>query len=457
MTSPTGFRLPRLCLPRRGTDLAKWAVIACDQYTSEPEYWRRVEEAVGDAPSALHLIFPEVHLEASDAQERIARIQSAMRRYLAEGLFVEREGAVLVERTVDGRTRRGLMLELDLEHYDYSPASTSLIRPTEGTIVARLAPRIEVRRGAELELPHILVLIDDPGQTVIEPLAEARDALEPLYETELMLGGGHVRGFAVDAARGAAAARALGALARPEVMAQRYDVPMGTPPMLFAVGDGNHSLATAKSIWEQAKADRGAEVGMNHPSRYALVEVENIHDPALHFAPIHRLLFGVRADVRAVLAEAFGARFSCGDVPGAEAMRAQVQAQQGEVAGMAATGMTTGKGRRADQAIGLVEPGGRFGVIRIADPPAALAVGTLQPVIDRLVEQGGATAVDYVHGDEALERLAQQPGCTGFHLGTVAKGELLKRVMHEGPLPRKTFSMGEAREKRYYVEARKIR
>lgn len=454
MTVPTGFRLPRLCLPHRGTDLAKWAVIACDQHTSEPAYWRRVEEAVGDAPSTLHLIFPEVHLEASDAKDRIARIQGAMRRYLAEGLLVEHEGAVLVERTVDGRARRGLMLELDLEHYDFSATSASLIRPTEGTIVARLAPRIEVRRGAELELPHILVLVDDPDHTVIEPITAARAALAPLYETELMLGGGSVRGFAVDAARGAAAARALGALARPEVMAQRYEVPSGTPAMLFAVGDGNHSLATAKSIWEQAKAT----VGMEHPSRWALVEAENIHDPALHFAPIHRLLFGVRTDVRAALAEAFGPRLSCSAVPSAEAMRAQVQAQQAAAAAAAASGKAgaTAQGR-ADQVAGLVQPGGRCAVIRIADPPASLAVGTLQPFIDRLVEHGAAAAVDYVHGDEALERLAQQPGCAGFHLGTVAKGELLKRVMHEGPLPRKTFSMGEAHEKRYYVEARRIR
>lgn len=454
MQASIGFRLPRVCLPRGGIDLAKWAVIACDQYTSEPEYWQRVEQAVGDAPSTLRLIFPEAHLEASDAPARIARIQGAMRRYLAEGLFVEREGAVLVERTVEGRTRRGLMLELDLEHYDFSATSTSLIRPTEGTIVARLAPRIEVRRGAELELPHILVLIDDPDRTVIEPIAAAHASLEPLYETELMLGGGSVRGFAVDAARGLAAARSLEALARPEVMMRRYDVPAGTPPMLFAVGDGNHSLATAKSIWEQTKAQPGGNAGMDHPSRFALVEVENIHDPALHFAPIHRLLFGVRSDVRAALAEAFGPRFSCREVPDAEAMRAQVQTLQAAVAG---TGATVSPGRRADQAAGLVEPGGRCSVICIADPPASLAVGTLQPFIDRLVARGGAAAVDYVHGDESLQRLAQQPECAGFHLGTVAKGELLKRVMHEGPLPRKTFSMGEAHEKRYYVEARKIR
>ena len=439
MAFSTGFRLPRTCLPAPGIDLAKWAVIACDQYTAEPAYWDRVAQQVGDAPSTLQLIFPEVHLGAADAPARIARIQQAMQRYLAQDLFVEREGAVYVERTVDGRTRRGLMIELDLEHYDFSDGSTSLIRPTEGTIVARLAPRIAVRRGAELELPHVLVLIDDPDCTVIEPLAAARAALAPLYDTDLMLGGGHVAGFAVDAQRGERAAQALDALARPQVFAARYGVDAQTPPMLFAVGDGNHSLATAKSIWEQVRST----VGPDHPSRYALVEVENIHDPALHFAPIHRLLFGVKADVRAALAEAFGPGLSCTDVTSAELMRERVKAMRDSP--------------HSRQAAGLVGPGPRFSVIEIADPPSTLAVGTLQPFIDGFVAQGGATEIDYVHGDEVLQRLAQAPGSVGFHIGTVAKDELLRRVVHEGPLPRKTFSMGEAHEKRYYVEARRIR
>jgi hypothetical protein len=454
----TGFRLPRLCLPRSGLDLSKWAVIACDQYTSEPEYWRRVEQEVGTAPSALHLIFPEVYLDAADAKARIARIQAAMQRYLQEGLLVEHDGAVLVERTIEGRTRRGLLLELDLEHYDYAATSTSLIRPTEGTIVARLAPRIEVRREATLELPHILVLIDDPDGTVIEPLAAARHALAPLYDTELMLGGGHVAGFAVDAQRGAAAAAALTALAQPETMVRRYGVPPGTPPMLFPVGDGNHSLATAKAIWEQSKAS----VGMAHASRFALVEVVNIHDAALHFAPIHRLLFGVRVDVREALAAAFGARFSMREVASAEELQAEVQAEARAAAQGAASPQVFGLvdhagATRATGAAGVMGADTRFAVARIADPPASLAVGTLQPLIDRLVADGEAKAVDYVHGDEALARLAQQPGHAGFHLGTVAKSELLKRVLQDGPLPRKTFSMGEAHEKRYYVEARRIR
>lgn len=442
MPPPTGFRLPRLCLPAPGVDLARWAVVACDQYTSEPEYWQRVERFVGTAPSTLHLTFPEVYLEAPDAAARIGRIQQAMADCESRGLLVEHDGAVLVERTVDGRTRRGLMLELDLEHYDFSATSTSLIRPTEGTIVARLAPRIAVRRGAPLELPHILVLIDDPDGTVIEPVAAARASLARLYDTDLMEGGGHVAGHAVDAARGAGVVRALTALAAPALFEARHGVPAGTPPMLFAMGDGNHSLATAKSIWDETKA----RVGLDHPSRFALVEVVNIHDPALHFAPIHRVLFGVQADVRRALAEAFGARLTCTDVADGAAMRARVQAVH-EADG----------GRGGRQAVGLVGPGARFAVAEIVSPPAPLAVGTLQPVLDRLVAQGGAASIDYVHGDDVVERLGAQAGHAGFHLAGLGKHELLTRVVKEGPLPRKTFSMGEAHEKRFYMEARRIR
>ncbi len=430
------FRVPRTCLPRAGVDLSRWAVVACDQYTSEPDYWRTVAQFVGQAPSTLHLTFPEVFLGNADAPDRIARIQAAMRDYLAQGLLQEREGAIYVERTVGGHTRRGLMLELDLAHYDYAATSTSLIRPTEGTIVSRLAPRIEVRRAAELELPHVLVLIDDPGCTVIEPLAAARAALQPLYQTPLMQGGGDLAGWLVPEGLMATAAQALCALGTPQACAARYALPPGTPPMLFAVGDGNHSLATAKAIWESHKDSLGPQ----HPSRYALVEVENIHDPALHFEPIHRVLFGVTLDVRQALLQAFGDRLTCTDMPNAEAMRQRVQAT-------AASG----------QACGLIGPGERFAVLAFRDAPSPLVVGTIQAFIDGLLAQGGAAEVDYVHGDDVLERLGQQPGHIGWHLPVLGKSELLGRVLRSGPLPRKTFSMGEAHEKRFYMEARRIR
>jgi hypothetical protein len=433
----TAFRPPRLILPRHGTDMYKWAVVACDQYTSEPEYWAQTAREVGSAPSTLHLVFPEVYLDAADAPQRIAGIQRTMRQYLADGLLVDHEGAVYVERTVGGHTRRGLMLEIDLEHYDFSAASASLIRPTEGTIVARLAPRIAVRRQAELELPHVLVLIDDPHDTVIGPIAARREALRTLYDTALMQGGGHLSGRAVDAALGQAACRALAALGDARAFEARYGVAPGTPPLLFAVGDGNHSLATAKAIWDSVKAD----VGPGHPSRWALVEVENIHDPALHFAPIHRLLFGVRADVRQALAAHFGARLSLTDVPDGDTLRARVQAAPAAV-----------------HAAGLIGPGARFTLAEVRQPTGSLALATFQGVVDALVERADAREIDYVHGDEVLERLATEaPDRVGLHLPTLGKSELLRRVVHDGPLPRKTFSMGHAHEKRFYVEARRIR
>lgn len=436
MSDPSCFRPPRLLLPGPGVDLARWAVIACDQHTSEPEYWDQVGREVGDAPSTLHLIFPEVHLGKPDAAARVRRIQDTMRDYLARDLFREHAGAVYVERTIDGRVRRGLMLELDLEHYDFSPTSASLIRPTEGTMVERLAPRIEVRRGAELELPHVLMLIDDPACEVIEPIGADRGQLATLYQTDLMLGGGHVAGYAVDERRFARAAQALRARMDPKAFAAHYAVAEGTPLMQFASGDGNHSLATAKAYWDSIKASAGRD----HPSRFALVEVVNIHDPALRFEPIHRLLFGVSADLRQALARSFGDRLSCVDVPSAAAMRARVQAARGD-----------------RHAAGLIGPGGRFAVVEIDDPGTTLAVGVLQPVLDRFIAEGGAASIDYVHGDEALERLAMADGCIGVHLAPISKHDLLRMVVREGPTPRKTFSMGEAHEKRYYIEARRIR
>lgn len=436
MGAQTCFRLPRILLPSPGIDLAKWAVIACDQYTSEPEYWRSAADEVGEAPSTLHMIFPETYLGQSDATARIRSIQDTMRSYLAKEMFREREGAVYVERTLGDRTRRGLMLELDLEQYDFGSKSVTPIRPTEGTMVERLAPRIAVRRDAELELPHILVLIDDPACTVIEPLGTERRMLRKLYETELMMRGGHVAGYAVDPERGERVTRALHALANSAAFSKRYGVPEGTAVMLFAVGDGNHSLATAKAFWVSIK---GA-VGIDHPSRFALVEVVNIHDPALEFSPIHRLLFGVTANVRHAMDEEFGHRLSCTDVPSAVAMRERVHAADG-----------------SRHAVGLIGPGRRFSVIEVADPRSSLAVGTFQPFVDRFIERGGATHVDYVHGDDALERLAIESHNVGLHLPAVGKGDLLRMVVREGPLPRKAFSMGEANEKRFYIEARRIR
>jgi hypothetical protein len=438
MAHPSCFRSPHLLLPRADIDLQRWSVIACDQYTSDPGYWERVAGQVGDAPSTLHLTFPEVFLASADKSERIARIQAAMRRYLAEGLLRDHAGAVLVERSLpDGRVRRGLMLELDLEHYDHAPSSTSLIRPTEGTIVERIAPRLEVRQGAELELPHILVLIDDPQRTVIEPLAAQCARLKPLYDTPLMQGGGRVAGLALDAKAQAHLVQALQALGDGAAFAARHGLPPDTPPMLFAMGDGNHSLATAKACWDRIKATAGPD----HPARWALVEVENIHDPALEFSPIHRLLVGVAGEIRQALAAHFGARVRIVDQPDAAAMRAALAALP-----------------RSQHAAGLVQPGGRHALVVVADAPAAqLDVATFQDFVDALLARGGAREVDYVHGDDALAQLARAEGNAGLHLATLGKSELIGRVARHGPLPRKSFSMGEADEKRFYLEARRIR
>jgi hypothetical protein len=433
--SDIGIQIPQVYLPKAGIDPQKWAVIACDQFTSEPEYWHDVEKIVGDAPSTLNLTFPEVHLEKPGEAERIQSIQLAMRRYLDEGILQPHEGFVYVERTIDGRTRKGVMLCLDLERYDYNKGSSSLIRATEGTIVDRLPPRIKIREGADLEFPHILVLIDDPDKTVIEPLMAAKGNFEKLYDFDLMLDSGHLAGYAVNAEHENQVVEALRGLAKPETFAAKYEVSKDEPVLLFAMGDGNHSLATAKAIWEKNKA----QVGMDHPSRYALVEIENVHDEALEFEPIHRVLFNLKKDVFAEMKAFFGGNYKYTPVASGAEMTSRVDNADGE-----------------KQVIGVVGGGQQFGVIEIADPATNLAVGTIQAFLDGFLKNGGAEKIDYVHGEDVVERLSLQNGNVGFYLAGMHKNELFKTVILDGALPRKTFSMGEAREKRFYMEARKI-
>ncbi|MDR3370941.1 DUF1015 domain-containing protein [Rhodoferax sp.] len=433
--SDIGIQIPQVVLPKAGTDLQKWAVVACDQYTSEPSYWQDVQRLVGEAPSTLNLIFPEVYLEQAGAPERIAAISRTMNTYLQADLFEQHEGLVYIERTVAGKTRHGIMLCLDLECYDIRAGSSSLIRPTEGTIVDRLPPRIKIREAAALELPHILVLVDDPEHSVIAPLTAAKAGFEPLYDVELMQGGGHLAGFAVTLEAQDQVVQALRALAQPDTFAAKYGVDQDQPVLLFAMGDGNHSLATAKAIWDKKKP----LVGMDHPSRYALVEIENVHDHALEFEPIHRVLFGLKKDLLAELSRAWAGRFTYTEVATAAAMIQRVDGAQG-----------------AKQVVGLVGGGQTFGVIEIDQPSSNLAVGTLQTFLDQFVQDAGADAIDYVHGADVLERLALQPGNAGFYLAGMPKTDLFKTVILEGALPRKTFSLGQAHEKRFYMEARKI-
>ena len=433
--SDIGIQIPQVYLPKAGIDLHKWAVIACDQFTSEPEYWHDVEKIVGDAPSTLNLTFPEVYLEKPGEEERIQSVQSTMRKYVDEGIFQSRDGLIYVERTVGEKTRKGVMLCLDLECYDYNKGSSSLIRATEGTIVDRLPPRIRIRQCATIELPHILVLIDDPQHTVIEPLSAAKPKLEKLYDFDLMLDSGHLAGYAVSDEYENQVVAALRDLVKPETFSAKYSVGKDEPVLLFAMGDGNHSLATAKAIWEKMKP----QVGMDHPSRYALVEVENVHDDVLEFEPIHRVLFGLKKDLFAELKKTFGDNFSYTEVADGTEMTQRVDSAEG------------GK-----QAIGLVGGGKSFGVIEITNPSSNLAVGTIQSFLDVFLKNGGAEKIDYVHGEDVVERLALQAGNAGFYLAGMDKSELFKTVILDGALPRKTFSMGEAKEKRFYMEARKI-
>ena len=430
-----GIQTPKIYFPKKGTDLTKWAVIACDQFTSEPEYWQEVEKLVGKAPSTYNLILPEVFLEKAGETARIQSIQATMRTYLDKGILQPHEGLIYVERTVLGRTRRGIVLCLDLERYDFTKGSTSLIRATEGTIVERLPPRMKIRSGAVLELPHILVLIDDPERTVIEPAEKVKGGLEKIYDFDLMLSSGHLTGYAVSEELEAQVVASLRNLAKPDVFAAKYGISRDKPVLLFAMGDGNHSFATAKAIWERMKP----EVGLDHPARYALVEIENVHDQGLEFEPIHRVLFGLKRDIFAALKGWFGANFMYTPVSSAEEMVKAVD---------------EAKGPR--QVIGLVGGGKELGIIEIANPSSNLPVGTLQAFLDPFIKEGGADRIDYLHGQEIVCKLGAQPGNAGFYVPGMHKSDLFKTVILDGALPRKTFSMGEAKEKRFYMEARKI-
>jgi hypothetical protein len=433
--SDIGVQVGEILLPKPGTDLSKWAVIACDQFTSQPQYWQNVKEQVGDAPSTLHLILPEVYLGTPEEGGRVQTTQAAMQRYLNEDLLVPQDSMIYVERRVEGRMRRGLMLSLDLEQYDFRKESQSLIRATEGTILERLPPRMRIREGASLEVPHILVLIDDPEGSVIETLAKHKDRLTPIYDTELMLGSGLVTGYRVDDPRQEEQVVAgLRKLADPASFASRYGVSPDKDVLLFAVGDGNHSLATAKSIWEKIKS----QVGPDHPARYALVEIENVHDEGLIFEPIHRVLFGVQADLNAALSDFFSERARVEPVSNAAEMLAAVRHS------------TPGQ-----HVVGVASPQGWM-KLTISSPTSNLPVGTLQAFLDDWGKKGGFSHIDYVHGDEVTIDLGAQPGNLGFVLPAMNKSDLFKTVILDGALPRKTFSMGEAKEKRFYMESRRI-
>ncbi len=430
-----GARVPKICMPKPGTNLKTWAVIACDQFTSEPEYWEETERLVGDAPSTLHLIFPEIYLEDSDADTRIENIHETMRSYLASGILEEQEEAIhLVQRAPEGAPPRwGILLCLDLEQYDYSPDASTLIRATEGTIVERIPPRLKVRRNAPVELPHILVLIDDPQKLVIEPLVRHLDQCEEVYHVDLIQGGGTIRGYRVSSPLLLdRAANGLNLLA-----GEVSDSP--EKQILFAVGDGNHSLATAKASWEEIKqqASDPDEI-MDHPARWALVEIENIHDPGLVFEPIHRVLFHAdRSRIEAAFAQvcSMWEYISCGSI---EEMNKLIN-----------------RGREESHVVGTVFDG-HFGCYIFHHPTHAIPVGTLQAALDAYLSKEGSASIDYIHGEESTKQLGTKSGNIGFFLPRIDKFTFFNTIEADGALPRKTFSMGEAVEKRYYFEARRI-
>lgn len=412
------LRTGDILLPSADVDPTVWACIACDQFTSQPEYWREVEALVGDRPSTLRLILPECDL--AQASARVPKIHASMREYLSQGVLASAvsNGFILTERSTGSGARIGLMALLDLESYDYRAGSISPVRATEGTIVERIPPRLGVRRGAPLETSHVLMLLDDPMQSVVEPLYEKRDELTKLYDFPLMMNGGHLTGYAItDPADISAIFTAL------EMIQTRLT---GEHPVLYAVGDGNHSLATAKAYWEEIKAMLPASAQNEHPARYALIELENIHDDAMQFEPIHRVLFGYDGDT---LMEELGHYLT-------------------------SHGMSLAGGTDAQEITCVFE--GKEVSLSVSGSTHPMAVGTLQAFLDTWMPAHPGTRLDFVHGETAVRSLVTGEQAIGFLLPAMDKNLLFPTVQQQGALPRKTFSMGEAHEKRYYMECRRL-
>lgn len=407
---PADILLPKNC------DMEKWAVIACDQFTSDGAYWERVRERAGEAPSTIHLILPEAELGTPGEDAHIQEINRTMAAYQQEGVFAEYKNCyIYVERTLQsGAVRKGLIGKLDLDAYDYLPGSRSDIRATEKTVTERIPPRQRVRRGAPIELPHVLMLCDDHQKCLIEPVAAKKDRLKKLYDFDLMEGGGHICGWLVAGEDAEAFDAALAEYVAH--VGEKYTGIEGVP-MVFAVGDGNHSLATAKSCYEELKAQHPGEDLSGHPARYALVELENIHDEAQVFEPIHRVILNTQPDRLLKALEDFCA-------PGGTPVRWY--------------------------------SGEKSGTVTLDPARSELAVGTLQMFLDAYLKENPGE-IDYIHDDDALISLSRQENAIGFLLPAMEKSQLFRGVIRDGALPRKTFSMGHSREKRYYLEGRKIR
>ncbi|MCI7767627.1 MAG: DUF1015 domain-containing protein [Oscillospiraceae bacterium] len=403
--------------------MSRWAVVACDQFTSQPEYWEDAARLAGDI-SALKLILPEAYLESPDSEKMIADIRTAMTDYLHRGIFKEyKDSMIYIERTDStGKVRQGLVGMIDLEQYDFRKGSTSPVRATEATVAERIPPRLKVRRGAPLELPHIMILIDDPERTVIERIGGKKASLEKLYDFTLMKNGGSIKGYLVGDEDIDSCDKALAALGSRESFEKRYGI-KDVPVLLYAMGDGNHSLATAKEYYEELKRENPDKDMSCHPARYALAEIVNLHSEALEFEAIHRIITDIEpADLLGKMTEALELT---GDI--SENMQSFEWVCCGETK--------------------------RFG---IKNPTSNLTVGSVQSFLDGYLKEKGGK-IDYIHGANVVKELAMAPRSAGILLPDMGKEELFPTVIKDGALPRKTFSMGHAEDKRYYIEARKIK
>ncbi|MCL2196430.1 MAG: DUF1015 domain-containing protein [Treponema sp.] len=426
-----GIEVPSILLPRSG-NLSKWPVIACDQFTQDRDYWEKVKTAAAGVPSTLNLIFPEVFLADDDASKRIEDIQCAMKNYLQSGVFAEaKHGFIYIERdTPYQKKRRGLIAVLDLEQYDWHPEARPLIRCTEGTVPERLPPRMDIRRGAPLELPHVLVLIDDDTNSLLPALGEKVKRTSPVYDTPLMMDSGHVTGWLADQESDIAFVNEkLEDLYNRSV--NRYSV-SGGKPFLYAVGDGNHSLATALGIWNELKKN-GAKP--SHPCRYALVEIENIYDSAIEFEPIHRVVFDINFDDAVSLLSKLP-DYSCRKIESADELTRLC------------------KNNSAANCFGIISQG-RYALIETS--AAGIATACLQPLLDNFAKDN-PQLIDYIHDEEEVFRLAENKSklAAGILLPPVQKSGLFETVARIGPLPRKSFSMGHSAEKRFYLECRAL-
>ena len=398
--------LPANILIPDGISFEKWSVVACDQFSAEPEYWESVEKIVGDEPSTLNMIVPEAYLGKIDEDESTEKIRAVMDDYISKKYLKEiKDSFIYVERTQsDGETRRGIVGIVDLDEYDFSEDSDAAILASEGTVLDRLPPRIRVRRRAYLELPHIMALINDSEKTVIEPFAAKTKDLPLLYDFKLMEGGGHIRGYRLsgsDAEQVMSAMRALHGKCDP----------------LMVMGDGNHSLAAAKAYWEEIKQGISEAEQVGHPAKYGLVEVNNVYDPAIGFEAIHRVFFHIDADD-------FIAKFESAMPKGDDYIIHWLTSEKSGTVGISA---------------------GCIGDM----------LTVMQNFLDEYCEQHGCEQ-EYIHGDEALKKLAVGEKSIGLLLPSMDKSEIFKTVSESGVFPRKSFSIGHARDKRYYLECRSI-